>query len=131
MKKYKVLVVDDDRQLAEIARINFPADQFSVQTVYSGEDALLGIDKDRPDLVILDVMMPLMDGWEVLQKMKANPATSGIPVIMCTAKDGIQDVEKSYRFGAQAYIIKPIQFERLIQKVGAILDIEQVLHDRP
>jgi len=129
MKKYKVLLVDDDRQLVDITKMSFPAEQFGVRTAYGGHDALKEVDKDRPDIIVLDVVMPNMTGWDVLLKLKSNPATSAIPVIMCTAKDSLGDVEKSFNYGAQAYVIKPIVFKKLLKKVAAILDIEELMHD--
>ena len=129
MKKYNILIVDDERPLAEMTRMNFPQDQFNAKTCFNGADALKEIMENPPDLVVLDVMMPDLDGWEVLQKLKSNSKTSSIPVIMCTAKDGLEDVEKSYQCGAQSYIIKPFAFDRLLKKIAAILDIEKLLSD--
>ena len=128
-KKYNILVVDDERPLAEMICMNFPKDQFSVKACFNGWDALEEIRQNRPDLVVLDVMMPDIDGWQILQKLKSDPSTSSIPVILCTAKDSLEDVEKSYQYGAQSYLIKPIVFNRLLKKVAAILDIEKLLSD--
>lgn len=129
MKKYHILIVEDDRQLAEMTALNFPKEQFITRYCHSGVDALKEVERERPDLILLDVVMPEMDGWETLLKLKSNSKTSSIPVIMCTAKDGIRDVEKSFHYGAQAYVIKPIIFKALFKKVAAILDIESYLHD--
>lgn len=127
MKKYKILLVEDERPLADMLRMNFPQEQFEPRVAYSGPDALKEISKNRPDLVVLDIMMPGMDGWEVLLKLKSDPKTSSLPVIMCTAKDGLGDVEKSFKYGAQAYVIKPIVFSKLLKKIAAILNIESLL----
>jgi len=127
MKKYRILIVDDERPLAQMTCINFPTDRFLVTPCFSGADALEETRKQRPDLIILDIIMPGMDGWEVLLKLKSDPKTSSIPVIMCTAKDGLADVEKSFHYGAQAYAIKPVVFKKLLSKVAAILDIEGLL----
>lgn len=127
MKKYKILIVEDERLLADITQMNFPTDQFVAKAVYSGGEALKEVDRERPNLIVLDIMMPGMDGWEVLLKLKSDPKTSAVPVIMCTAKDGLGDVEKSFSFGAQAYVIKPIVFSKLLRKVAAILNIEKLL----
>ncbi len=127
MRKYKILIVEDEQLLADITRMNFPADRFTAKVCYNGPDALKEVTRDRPDLILLDIMMPGMDGWEVLLKLKSNPKTSAIPIIMCTAKDGLVDVEKSFKYGAQAYVIKPIVFGKLLKKVAAILNIEELL----
>ena len=129
MKKIKILIVDDERPLAEMVRINFPKERFDAKTCYMGKDALKEARSDRPDLILLDVMMGDMDGWEVLADLKDDPKTSSIPVIMCTAKDGKEDVERSFRYGAQAYIIKPINFPKLMLKISAILDLEKLLKE--
>lgn len=127
MKKYKIFIVEDDRQLADLVRMNFPEDRFDAQVFYKGADVLSKVPKERPDLIILDVVMPGMTGWDVLLKLKSDPKYSSIPVIMCTGKDSLGDVEKSFHFGAQAYIIKPVVFSKLLQKVAAILDIEDLV----
>jgi len=129
MKKYSILFVEDDRQLSELAGLNFLKHQFTFRPCYNGPEALKEVSKERPDIIILDVMMPSMTGWEVLQKLKSQPETSSIPVIICTGRDGREDVEKSFNFGAQAYIIKPIVFANLLKKVAAVLDIEELLHE--
>ena len=129
MKKYKVLIVDDERPLAEMIRVNFPPDKFEARTCYSGNEALEEVRRERPHVIILDVMMGTMDGWEVLATLKAIPKTASIPVIMCTGKDGPEDVEKSFQYGAQSYIMKPINFTKLMAKVSAILDTEELLKD--
>ncbi len=128
MKKYKVFIVEDDRQLADLERMNFPTDRFDAQVFYKGSDVLDRLPKERPDIIILDVVMPGMTGWDVLLKLKSDPKNSSIPIIMCTGKDSLGDVEKSFHYGAQAYVIKPVVFSKLLRKVAAILDIEELLH---
>ena len=129
MKKYKILIVEDERQLAEITRMSFQQDQFEARVSHSGEEALKEVTRERPDLIVLDLIMPGMDGWTVLSRLKSDPATSSIPVVVCTGKEDPGDVDKSFRFGAQAYIMKPLHFGKLIRKVAAILDIEQLLNE--
>ena len=129
MKKYKILIVDDERSFAEMIRLNFQPEQFDARTCHSGKDALLEAERDRPDVMILDIMMGGMDGWGVLSALRANPKTASIPVIMLTAKDGSEDVKKSFQYGAQSYITKPINFTKLMAKVSAVLDTEELLKD--
>ena len=128
-KNYKLLIVDDDHPLADLVQMNFSSNQFSTRVCYSGKDALKEIEKERPDIIILDVVMPRMDGWEVLQNIKSNLTSASIPVIMCTSKDSVGDVEKSFYYGAQAYVMKPIDFKKLRQKVASILDVEELLRN--
>ncbi len=127
MKKYKILVVDDERPLAELMRIKLDEAGFQTITANSGNEAIEKSASEEPSLIILDVMMGDMDGWEALSKLKSNPETAKIPVIMCTARDGQEDVDKSFSRGAQAYVIKPVNFPKLYLKINAILDTEELL----
>ena len=129
MRKVKVLIVDDERPLAEMIRMNFNLEQFDARACYTGRDALKETRSQPPDLILLDVTMPDMSGWEVLTLLKADPKTASIPVIMCTARDGPEDIEQSFQRGAQSYIIKPVDFPKLMQKVSAILDLERLLKE--
>ena len=126
---HKILIVEDDPELAQLTQINFPKDRFDVSVAHDGVAALHGCGQNKPDLIILDVIMPVKDGWETLIDLKAQDETSSIPVIMCTAKDSHRDIDKSFHYGAQAYVMKPIQFPILLKKVAAILNIEDLLHD--
>ncbi|MBI1979513.1 MAG: response regulator [Elusimicrobia bacterium] len=128
MKQVKALVVDDDHEIADLLKMNLNASHFLAKSCYGGIEALKELEKDLPDILILDVVMPKMDGWEVLQNIKSNAKTSSLPVIMCTAKDQVGDVEKSFHYGAQSFVMKPIVFDKLLKKIGAILDIEELLH---
>lgn len=129
MKKYKILIVEDDQAFADITGIKFPSDYFTIKTVYNGMDALEEVNNDRPDLIVLDIIMPKMDGWEVLSTLKSDPKTSSIPVIMATANNTLSDVEKSFTYGAQSYIEKPFTFDKLLKKVAVILNIQNLLND--
>ncbi len=129
MKKYKILIVEDDRQLAELMKLNFPQEQFTARICTDSRQAIADAESDLPSLIILDVIMPHMDGWDVLAKIRATHATAAVPVIMCTGRDSVNDVEKSFKMGAQAFIMKPIVFSNLLKKVAAILNIEQLLND--
>ncbi len=127
MKQYKILVVEDERMLAEIMMDKLTDHGFSARVCYNAPEALAAVASDRPDLILMDVVIPGMDGWELLSKLKSQPVTASIPVIMCTGKDSIDDINKSYRSGAQAYVIKPYSYPILIKKIAAVLDIEKLL----
>ena len=129
-RKYKILIVEDERQLAEITRMSFPSDRFLALACHSGGDALKEAAANRPDLIVLDLIMPGgIDGWEVLRRLKSDPKSASIPVVVCTGKEDPGDVDKAFQFGAQAYVMKPIHFGLLIKKVAAILDIEELLKE--
>ena len=86
MKKTKILVADDNRNIVELVKMEFEILDYDVVTAFDGEDALKKIEKENPDLLILDVMMPKMNGFDVCMKLRDNPKYQNIPIIMLTAK---------------------------------------------
>ncbi|MEK9152915.1 MAG: response regulator [Patescibacteria group bacterium] len=102
----KVLIVDDDAFLAGIYATKLEIDGFQVASARDGEEGLKAAAKELPDLILLDVLMPKLDGFEVLKRLKADPATKGIPVIMLTNLGQKEDVEKGLSEGAEDYLIK-------------------------
>jgi DNA-binding response OmpR family regulator len=125
MEKKTVMIVDDSRTIAWILRETLESLGYRVRCAYSGEDALELIDTQRPDLVILDVMLPHMDGLEVLTRIKGSPETCSIPVIMLTANGNSEDVLTGYRLGADYYIIKPFKQSELIHGIQLVLGREK------
>ena len=119
-----VLVVDDDEDNARIASTILRSHGYEVRVAYDGPSALKAIDEKRPDLVLLDVMMPEMDGLEVLDRIKANPHNVGMPVILVTAKTQDEDVLTGYKCGADYYITKPFTSRQLLHGVGLVLGTE-------
>jgi twitching motility two-component system response regulator PilH len=89
----------------------------------SGPEGLLLAERERPDIIILDVMMPHMDGFDTLAKLKENPRTNHIPVLMCTSRDIAREVNLAVRLGAVAYLTKPIEEDILIEKIKHILTV--------
>ena len=118
---HKILVVDDEDNIARAIQINLELSGHEVISVRCGRDALERVFSDRPDLIVLDVMMPEMNGFEVLDKLKANEATAGIPVIMLTARDAYRDVQAAQRRGADFYWTKPFKLSELSALVNTIL----------
>jgi DNA-binding response OmpR family regulator len=119
-----VLVVDDDKDCVQLVKDFLESRGFEIVTAVEGETGLAKAKALKPDLIILDVMMPLMDGITVLQKLKENPATQSIPVIMLTAKDRDEDVLKGYKHGAEYYITKPFELNQLILGVNLMIGKE-------
>jgi DNA-binding response OmpR family regulator len=117
-----VLIVEDDpaarKLLAEI--LDFSG--FSTITVGSGEEALPIAVADRPDLVVLDIGLPGIDGWETLQRLQAISATSKIPVVMVTAYDAVEDLIRGYSCGVTYYIAKPFQQDELLRGLRMALN---------
>src|SRR5919206_1679844 len=99
----KILAVDDERHIVRLVEVNLARAGYNVVTAFDGREALQKVESEKPDLVVLDVMMPYMDGFEVLRNLKANPATAEIPVIMLTSKAQDEDLFHGYKTGADAY----------------------------
>ncbi len=116
-----IMVVDDSPDLVEIVRITLKRKGFTVRCAYDGLQVFDVLREQWPDLIILDIMMPLMDGLEVLTRLKCNPATASIPVILLTVKGRPEDVLGGYRRGADFYITKPFDNTQLLQEVNSIL----------
>ena len=120
-----ILVVDDDQDNVTIAREILLSRGFEVRVAYNGPSALASVEQQRPDLVLLDVMMPQMSGMEVLDRLRANPATAGVPVILVTAKDQDEDILAGYKYGADYYITKPFSAKQLLYGIGLVLGTER------
>ena len=120
-----ILVVDDDADNVNIARQILLSRGFEVRVAYNGPSALASVEQQRPDLVLLDIMMPQMSGMEVLDRLRANPATAGVPVILVTAKDQDEDLLAGYKYGADYYITKPFSPKQLLYGIGLVLGTER------
>ena len=113
-----VLVVDDNHDNADIMRQYLEAKGYPVSAAYSGEEALLLFESLRPSIVLLDIMMPGRDGWEVCRLMKQHPSLGrGVRVIMVTALDQWDDKRQALQTGADDYVTKPIDLARLVRTV--------------
>ncbi len=123
--KSTIMVVDDDHELVTIVRVILEQKGFNVMCAYNGPQLFAGLDEHKPDLIILDIMMPEMDGLEVLTRLKANPDTSSIPVIFLTAKVQYEDVLGGYKMGASHYITKPFTRNQLITGINRLLSGDQ------
>jgi len=113
----KILIVDDEPSIVMMVKSRLAANGFAVVTASNGAEGIEIVKKDRPDLIILDILMPEMDGIETLTKLKASDETKDIPVIMFTAKGQTGDVEKAQEVGACDYIVKPFSPPILLEKV--------------
>jgi two-component system alkaline phosphatase synthesis response regulator PhoP len=116
-----VLAVDDNEINLRLVQHVLEERGFSVECVKSGMEALAALERRRPDLVILDIMMPGLDGADVLDRIKASPRLASIPVIMLTAKTSDQDLIESYKSGADYYITKPLVARQLLHGIGLVL----------
>jgi CheY-like chemotaxis protein len=122
---YKILVVDDEEHIRKILKFQLEKHGYSVVTAENGEVALQHVRRESPDLMILDVMMPRLDGFEVCKQIRQNFQTSQIPIIMLTAKSDLPDRIKGLRDGANDYLIKPYSNEELLLRVKNVLEWSQ------
>lgn len=130
-RKVKVCVCDDEPALAEILCEGLRYSHFDTVEVHSGEEALDACQKGDIDLILLDVMMGGMDGYEVCKRLKADPKTKDIVVIFVTAKDDPKDHELGYSLGAVDYISKPFNLPMVIVRVQAALRMRNILQPEP
>src|SRR5436190_20280436 len=117
----RILVVDDDPDIARFVEINMRLEGFEVRIANDGEEALTTIANDPPDLVLLDVMMPRIDGVEVCRRLRADPATSHLAIIMLTAKSLSADKVVGLTAGADDYLIKPFDTLELVARVRSTM----------
>ncbi|RJO65551.1 MAG: DNA-binding response regulator [Candidatus Omnitrophota bacterium] len=119
--KEKILIVDDEKDIARMLEYNLKKEGFRTVSCYDGEEALHRARKEKPGLIILDLMLPGMDGLEVCKVLKKDPAVSAIPIIMLTAKTQETDKVVGLEVGADDYITKPFSPRELIARVKAVL----------
>jgi diguanylate cyclase (GGDEF)-like protein len=125
----RILVVDDDPDILQFVRLNLELDGFEVELAGGGREALERASASPPDLMLLDVMMPEIDGLTVLRRLRSDPATANIPVIVLTARSLAEDRVKGLDLGADDYITKPFDLEELIARVRTVLRRSQQMRD--
>ncbi len=124
-QKKRVLVVDDERHIVRLVQVNLERQGYEVVTAYDGVECLEKAKADKPDLIVLDIMMPRMDGFEALQRLKTDPETHHIPVIMLTARAQDRDVLQGYQYGADLYLTKPFSPLELISLVKRVFESQE------
>jgi len=115
----KILVVDDDEKITSLLRRSLTFEGYDVRTAHDGRAGLQAMLENEPDLVVLDVMMPNLDGWEVCARIRKSG--SKVPILMLTAKDEVKDRVKGLDLGADDYLVKPFALEELLARVRALL----------
>lgn len=116
-KKGKVLIVEDESTIAKTMRLALKAAGFEVDQAEDGLECLKKVRKEKPDLIILDVMLPKLDGFKVCRLIKFDKNTSHIPILLCSARHSDTDRERGRRAGADEYIVKPFDLDRLVGTV--------------
>lgn len=122
----KILIADDEKNIVELAKLYLERDGFSTVCAYDGEEALSVFEKETPELIILDIMMPKIDGWQVCREIRKN---SQIPIIMLTAKSDTFDKVLGLELGADDYMTKPFEPKELVARVKAVLRRSEPLED--
>lgn len=121
MEKKKILLVDDSSTTLMMEKMILSQEAYDLVTASDGEEALLKAAQERPDLILLDVVMPKMDGFEACRRLRQEEATREIPVIMVTTRGEAQNVEQGYALGCNDYVTKPINSLELMTKVNNLL----------
>ncbi len=136
MQREKILVVDDDKNICELLRMYLEKEGYVVVMAHNGIDAVNTFNTDNPDLVLLDIMLPQLDGWQVCREIRK---TSEAPIIMLTAKDEVFDKVLGLELGADDYVTKPFDTKEIVARIKAVLrrtsavksgDIKEVHYDK-
>lgn len=122
MTKKKILIVEDEESLLKLESILLTSKGYEVRGVANGQAALSALTEELPDLVLLDIMLPEIDGFEVCQQIKNNPVTQHIPVIMLTAKKSREDMARGEKVGADWYITKPFKSAMVIETIQRFIN---------
>jgi DNA-binding response OmpR family regulator len=121
MAKNKILIVEDDSYLVKAITIRLEANGFEIVVAVDGEDGLAKSRSEKPDLIILDVMLPKMDGFDICRKLKIDKQCKDIPIIILTAKFQPSDIRFGTEMGADAYMTKPFDSQALLAKIKELL----------
>ena len=126
---YKILVVDDEPTIVRLMEFILARQGHDVLVAVNGEEALQKIKAHQPDLVLLDIMMPRIDGYEVAQLLRADPQTASLPIIMLSAKAQDEDIRRGVEVGVDAYVTKPFTPDHLVHVVTQHLSRLHAEHD--
>jgi len=124
--KKKILIVDDEKELVKLVSFHMGIAGYAVIPAYNGIEAFEAARRHKPDLIILDILLPRIDGWEVCRRLKADPKTSNIPIIMLSALSELNDKLKGFDLGTDDYVTKPFSPRELVVRVKRVLLRSQV-----
>lgn len=125
---FKILIAEDDRELRQLFSHVLIKNGYTVKGVSDGKEALDAMDNNYYDLIISDIMMPVMDGYELVRQLR--DAGNKIPVLMITAKDAFDDMRAGFLSGTDDYMVKPVNVNEMVLRVGALLRRAQMINDR-
>ncbi len=124
-EKRTILLVDDDIFLVDIMAFTFKQSGFEIIKAHNGKEALEVMGKEQIDLILTDIMMPVMDGFELARNVKENEAFKHLPIIFLTAKSNIEDKNKGFSLGINDYVVKPFNLKDLVSRINKVLDENQ------
>lgn len=125
MEKKRILIVDDEEDIISMLKVRFEAGNYEILTASDGQEGLNKARQERPDLIILDLMLPKIDGHKVCRMLKFDESYKNIPIIMFTAKVDEKDRDISLQTKADAYISKPFEIKMLMDKVSELLKLRE------
>ena len=126
----RILIADDNQQNCELLEAYLEGEGYQVEFSVDGQQTLEKVAREQPDLILLDIMMPKLSGYEVCQKLKDDPATSDIPIVMVTALHESGDIEKAVNAGADDFLSKPVNKLELTTRVRSLLRVRHLTNER-
>ncbi|MFN6105222.1 MAG: response regulator [Planctomycetaceae bacterium] len=128
-KSSRILIVDDNQQNCELLDAYLADEGYQIEMVYDGQQTLDAVARQQPDLILLDIMMPRLSGYEVCHRLKSSEETRTIPILMITALAEMSDIEKGIDAGADDFLTKPINKLELITRVRSLLRVRHLTND--
>jgi len=120
---YKVLVVDDDKEIVETLQKILIQEEYNVVAAFDGEEALVKLKSDNPDIILLDIVMPKLNGFEVLKEIREKHTDRWRPVIIISAKDELESVRRGYNMEADHYLTKPCSVENILRAIRTMISL--------
>ncbi|MCD6395296.1 MAG: response regulator [Planctomycetes bacterium] len=120
--KTKIMVVDDEPNIVQTLRDRLEMNEYEVVTAGNGKEGLERFEEEHPDVILLDVIMPIMDGHEMLEALRKRPAGQNVSVIMLTARSQTQDIARANVCGIDDYIVKPFDLSELLEKIESVVE---------
>ena len=124
MTKQKILIIDDEPDMVYAVQMRLETSGYQVVTALDGNEGLEKARKENPDLIILDVMLPNLDGYKISRMLKFDEKYKNIPIIMFTARGQRDDIKLGYEVGVDAYLVKPFEWKVLLEEINKLLDKE-------
>ncbi len=120
--KTKILVIDDEPNIVQTLQDRLEMNEYRVSTAHNGRDGLDKFEQEKPDVILLDVIMPVMDGLDMLETLRKRPDGQDVSVIMLTARSQTQDIARANACGIDDYIVKPFDLSELLEKIESVIE---------